>query len=146
METPSYKPWWLDDPEYLKALRTFCKRAVLQIWNNENRPTKDRHEIAPIVHSLILEDKYNEWKWAKPSPDKTSTEYQRFHDSVVRRLNECADEKYWEGPTPLISLDPKEPGKYAPNWALWEEPYRTEILRTLASLGFNLSQISRRTL
>ena len=122
VKTPSYKPAFLDDPKYLATLRMLCVRAVHHIWATQRRPTKNRHEIVPIVKDMVRKNAFGEWDswWGMPSAD-----------NIVRRLNETADESVWGGATPCIAVDA---GRYLPNPYKWEEPLRSQMLAVLEAM------------
>ena len=104
--------------EPARALRDLIVRAVYAYWNVHRKPMHITR--SPAIYEAVLNrirtlKQMGEWPWKIP-----------IKRTIDRRVNECADKRIWDGPTPLIGLGG---GWYMPNPAKFEEPTRSELLR-----------------
>jgi len=118
VKTPSFKPEFLRDKEYLESIRELSKEAVYARWSSEKRPSQliDIYRfVKRRIQVLIDVGEWDAKAWTPPSKR-----------TVDRRVNEAADQKYWDGPTPIIAL---RAGLYIPNPSLFDEEGRRELER-----------------
>ena len=114
-KSPGYMPDV--DPGYWPTLRKLVAEAVYSIYNENQRPTRDRREVVPLVLSRIEEMRTaGQWPRAWKTPGK---------DSIVRRLNETADVRHYpDGETATVCI---QAGAYLPNPRRFEEPLASEL-------------------
>lgn len=96
MKTPAFA--YEGDENMIKELRQRCIRAVYALWGMYERPLSLSEIYNHVTENMIGD---SSWKWYLP-----------LKRTVDRRINETADQKYWPGETPCISV---HAGYYIPN-------------------------------
>jgi hypothetical protein len=118
--TPKFKPEFLRDMKYMDALRGLVKQAVYSNWNVKKVPStllQIYRFVEPKIKQMVETGQWNS-DWAVPGKR-----------TVDRRVNECADPRFWEdGVTPIIAV---KAGNYMPNPYLFEGEVKDELDRIM---------------
>lgn len=114
--TPRFKPEFLRNKKYLEAIRLLVKQAVYSNWNTQKKPTTllaIYRFVEGKIKDLIATNQWNS-EWTVPGKR-----------TVDRRVNECADARFWvDEVTPVIAV---KAGLYCPNPYLFEGEIREKL-------------------
>jgi hypothetical protein len=121
--TPRFKPDFLQDTKNMEMIRLYVKFAVFGRWNTKKEFStllQIYNLVSKRIKDYIATAQYRYWnpRWKVPSKR-----------TVDRRVNECADVRFWDdGITPIIAL---KAGLYCPNPVLFSDESREELDRVV---------------
>jgi hypothetical protein len=121
--TPRFKPKFLQNTKNMDMIRLYVKFAVFGRWNTKKEFStllQIYNLVSKRIKDYIATAQYRYWspRWRVPGKR-----------TVDRRVNECADKRFWDNEiTPIIAL---KAGLYMPNPALFEGEIQDELNRIL---------------